>query len=61
MELILSRKRGRKPVLSPIEEEKIAKYIMEMARYGHSINITELKIKLRRLCNYKRLFLRMEF
>jgi hypothetical protein len=41
----LSRKRGRKPVLSTVEEEKLVKYIMGMARYGHPLNITELKIK----------------
>jgi hypothetical protein len=45
MDLILSRKRGRKPVLSVGEEEKVVKYIMGMARYGHLISITELKIK----------------
>jgi hypothetical protein len=41
----LTRKRGRKPVLSRTEEEKVVQYIMGMARYGHPINITELKIK----------------
>jgi hypothetical protein len=45
MGLSLTRKRGRKPVLSRTEEEKVVQYIMGMARYGHPINITELKIK----------------
>jgi hypothetical protein len=45
MGLTLSRKRGRKPVLSVGEEEKVVKYIMGRARYGHPISITELKIK----------------
>jgi hypothetical protein len=45
MGLTLSRKRGKKPVLSVVEEEKVVKYIMGMARYGHPISITELKIK----------------
>ena len=45
MGLTVSRKRGRKPVLSIVEEEKVIGYIMGMARYGHPINITELKIK----------------
>jgi hypothetical protein len=45
MGLTLSRKRGRKPVLSPVEGEKLVRYIMGMARYGHPINIRELKIK----------------
>jgi hypothetical protein len=45
MGLTLSRKRDRKPVLSPTEEDKVVKYIMGMTRYGHPINITELKIK----------------
>jgi hypothetical protein len=30
----LSRKRGRKPVLLEVEEEKLVRYIMGMARYG---------------------------
>jgi hypothetical protein len=42
---ILFRKRGRKPVMSAVEEEKLMRYIMGMARYGHPINITKLKIK----------------
>jgi hypothetical protein len=45
MGLTLSKKRGRKLVLSVGEEEKVVKYIMGMARYGHPISITELKIK----------------
>ena len=45
MGLTLFRKRGKKPVLSADEEDKIVKYIMGMARYGHPINIMELKIK----------------
>jgi hypothetical protein len=45
MELTLSRKRGRKPILSVGKEEKVVKYIKGMARYGHPINIMELKIK----------------
>jgi hypothetical protein len=45
MGLTVTRKRGRKPILSPIEEGKVVQYIMGMARYGHPINITELKIK----------------
>jgi hypothetical protein len=31
--------------LSAVEEEKLVRCIMDMARYGHPINITELKIK----------------
>ena len=46
MGLTLSRKRGRKPVLSTIEEEKLVQYIYGMARYGHPFNLIELKIKL---------------
>jgi hypothetical protein len=45
MGLILSRKRGRKPVLSSTEEEKLVNYIYGMARYGHPLNLTELRIK----------------
>jgi hypothetical protein len=45
MELILSRKLGRKWILSLIEEEKVVKYINGMARYGHPINIIKLKIE----------------
>jgi hypothetical protein len=45
MGLTLSRKRGRKPVLTAVEEDKVFKYIMDMAKYGHPISITELKIK----------------
>jgi hypothetical protein len=45
MGTILSRKRGRKPVLTLIEEQKVMNYIHGMATYGHPINITELKLK----------------
>jgi hypothetical protein len=45
MELTVSRKRGRKPVLSAVEEEKVIRYILGMAKYGHPMNIIELKIK----------------
>jgi hypothetical protein len=45
MGLTLSRKRGRKPVLTAVEEDKVVKYIMGMAKYGHPIRIIELKIK----------------
>jgi hypothetical protein len=45
MGLSLSCKRRRKPVLSKAEEDKVVQYILDMARYGHPINITELKIK----------------
>jgi hypothetical protein len=45
MGLSLSRKKRRRPVLSKVEEEKVVQYILGMARYGHPINITELKIK----------------
>jgi hypothetical protein len=45
MGLTMSRKRGKKPVLSVVEEEKVVRYILGMAKYGHPINITELKIK----------------
>jgi hypothetical protein len=45
MGLTISRKRGRKPVLSTTEEEKLVNYIHGMARYGHPLNLTELKIK----------------
>jgi hypothetical protein len=48
---VMFRKRGRKPVLSPIEKEKVAKYIMGMARYRHPINVTELKIKVAETTN----------
>jgi hypothetical protein len=44
MGLTLSRKRGRKLVLSSTEEEKLVNYIYSMARYGHSLNLTELRI-----------------
>jgi hypothetical protein len=37
MGLSVSRKRGRKPVLSKVEEEKVVQYILGMARYGHPI------------------------
>jgi hypothetical protein len=43
MGLTLSRKRGRKPVLSSIEEEKLMNYYI--ARYGHPLNLIELRIK----------------
>jgi hypothetical protein len=43
--ITLSRKRGRKPVLSATEEGKLVNYIHGMARYGHPLNLTELKIK----------------
>ena len=46
MGLVVSRKRRRKPVLSTVEEEKVVRYILSMAKYGHPINITELKIKI---------------
>jgi hypothetical protein len=45
MGLSVSRKRGRKLVLSKAEEEKVVQYILGTTRYGHPINITELKIK----------------
>jgi hypothetical protein len=45
MGLILSRKRGRKPVLSATKEEKLVQHIYSMARYGHPLNLTKLKIK----------------
>jgi hypothetical protein len=45
MELTLTRKRGRKPILSAVEEEKLVNYIHRMARYGHPLNLTKLKIK----------------
>jgi hypothetical protein len=32
-------------IFTLVEEEKVAKYIMGMARYGHSINITVLKVE----------------
>jgi hypothetical protein len=44
MGLSLSQKRRKKPVLSKAEEAKVVKYIMGMAKYGHPINIMELKI-----------------
>jgi hypothetical protein len=45
MGLTLSRKRGRKLVLTAVEDDKVVKYIMAMAKYGHPISITELKIE----------------
>jgi hypothetical protein len=45
MGLTISRKCGRKPMLSPAEEDKLINYIHGMARYGHLLNLTELKIK----------------
>jgi hypothetical protein len=45
MGINLSRKHGRKPVLSVAEEEKLVNYIHGMAKYGHPLNLTELKIK----------------
>jgi hypothetical protein len=45
MGITLSRKRGRKPVLSATEEEKVVQYIHGMARYGHPMSLTKLKIK----------------
>jgi hypothetical protein len=45
MGLNISRKRGRKPVLSPAEEEKLVNYILGMAWYGHPLNLSKLKIK----------------
>jgi hypothetical protein len=46
MGLTVSQKRGRKPVLSSTEEEKLVNYNHRMARYGHPLNLTELKIKI---------------
>jgi hypothetical protein len=46
MDLTLSRKRGRKLVLSSSKEEKLVQYIYGMARYGHPLNLIELKIKI---------------
>jgi hypothetical protein len=45
MGITLWRKCGRKPVLSAAEEGKLVNYIHGMARYGHPLNLTELKIK----------------
>jgi hypothetical protein len=45
MGLTISRKRGRKLVLSLAEEDKLINDIHGMARYGHPLNLTELKIK----------------
>ena len=45
MDITLSRKRGRKPVLTPTEEEKVVKYIHSMARLGYPVSLTELRIK----------------
>jgi hypothetical protein len=45
MGINLSRKPGRKPMLSAVEEEKLVNYIHGMARYGHPLNLYELKIK----------------
>lgn len=45
MGLTVSRKRGRKPILSIVEEEKVIGYILGIAKYGHPINIIELKFK----------------
>jgi hypothetical protein len=45
MGLTLSRKRGRNPILSSTEEEKLVNYIYDMARYRYPLNLTELRIK----------------
>jgi hypothetical protein len=45
MEITLSRKHGKKPIISIAEEEKVVQYIHGMARYGHPMNLTKLKIK----------------
>jgi hypothetical protein len=45
MGITLSRKQGRKPVLIPTELEKVVKYIHSMARLGHPVTLTELRIK----------------
>jgi hypothetical protein len=45
MGITLSRKRGRKPILSATEEEKGVQYLHGMAKYGHPMTLTELKIK----------------
>jgi hypothetical protein len=43
--LTLSRKQGRKPVLIAKEEEKGVNYVHSMARLGHRISLTELRIQ----------------
>jgi hypothetical protein len=45
MGLTLSRKQGRKLVLTAKEEEKVVNYIHSMVRLGHPISLTELRIK----------------
>jgi hypothetical protein len=45
MEITLSRNQRRKPILSTTEEDKVVQYIHGMARYGHPVSLTELKIK----------------
>ena len=46
MGITLLQKCRRKPVLSTAEEGKLVNYIYEMARHGHPLNLTELKIKI---------------
>jgi hypothetical protein len=45
MGITLSRKCGRKPVLLVTEEDKVVQYLYGMARYGHPMTLTKLKIK----------------
>ena len=40
MGITLSQKRGKKPMLSAVEEEKLVNYIHRMAKYGHPLNLT---------------------
>ena len=45
MGLTVSRKRERKPVLSRAEEDKIVNYIHCMARLGHPLSLTQLRME----------------
>ena len=45
MGIILPRKCGKKPVLLATAEEKVVQYLYGMARYGHPMTLTKLKIK----------------
>ena len=45
MGFTLSRKRGRKLVVSTAEEEQLVNYIHRMAMYGYPLNLIELKVK----------------
>jgi hypothetical protein len=43
---------GKKTSFIIIEEEKLVNYIYDMARYGHPLNLTELRIKVAKATQY---------